>query len=218
MTPDAEARREQMITQQVRSWSVLDEQVLQAMTVVPREVFMPAEYRDLAFADTSLPLGEHQQIPPPKVEGRMLQALALQSSDEVLVIGVGNGYLAACAAKLAKRVICVEPQPDIAEQARKNLLAAAINNATVETGDGTQLKNGNHYDAILITASLPVYDERFERALNQGGRLVMISGISPVMQVMRVIRVGANQWQREVLFETDIPPLQGATNPPAFVF
>lgn len=220
MTPESEARRQQMINQQVRGWSVLDEQVLQVMTAVPRELFMPAKYRDLAFADTALPLGDHQQTLPPNVEGRILQALALKPSDEVLVIGAGNGYLAACAARLAKRVVSLELQPEIAELARANLLAAAVNNATVEVVDGAQLQSrvAGNYDAVVITASLPVYDEHFERALKPGGRLVIISGTSPVMHVMRVTRLGVNQWHRETLFETDIPPLQGATKPSAFVF
>lgn len=218
MIPDSEAQRQQMITQQVRSWAVLDEQVLQAMTMVPRERFIPAEYDKLAFADTSLPLGYHQQTLPPKTEGKLLQSLELKPSDEILVIGVGNGYLAACAASLSKRVLCLESQPEIAEQARKNLKMAVINNASIEIGDVTQLNADNGYDAILITASLPVYDERFERMLRPGGRLVTVSGLAPVMQVIRVTRLGANQWQREVLFETNIPPLQGATKPSDFVF
>jgi len=219
MNAQLEPQRQQMISQQIRCWSVLDENVLQSMMDVPRELFVPPAYRDLAFADTCIPLGEGEHTFAPKVEGRLLQALTLKPSDEVLLIGVGNGYLAACMAKLAKQVRCIEPRTTLAEQARKNLLAAVANNVSVEVGEATGLNSSNTYDAVIVAASLPVYDERFERLLNQGGRLVMITGVAPVMQVNRIIRLSVNQWHREVLFETsDVPVLDGATKPQAFVF
>ncbi|HEX2585376.1 MAG TPA: protein-L-isoaspartate O-methyltransferase [Steroidobacteraceae bacterium] len=219
MNAQLEPQRQQMISQQIRCWSVLDENVLQAMMDVPRELFVPVAYRDLAFADTSIPLGEGEHTFAPKVEGRLLQALALKPSDEVLLVGVGNGYLAACMARLAKQVRCVEPRAVLAEQARKNLLAAVTNNVSVEVGEAAALNSSNTYDAIIVAASLPVYDEHFERMLKQGGRLVMITGLAPVMQVNRITRLSVNQWHREVLFETsDVPVLDGATKPQAFVF
>ncbi len=210
--------RQQMINQQIRCWGVLDDQVLKVMAAVPREQFIPEPYRDLAFADTNIPLGHGQETLTPQLEGRLLQALELKSSDEVLMVEVGSGYLAACIAKLAKHVRCIEPIAAIAEQARENLLKAIINNVSIEVGDAQLLNIGNTYDAIVITASLPVYDAAYERMLESGGRLVMITGTSPAMQVIRVRRVGSNQWQREVLFETDVQPLPSATKPSAFVF
>ncbi len=219
MTPESQTQaRQQMISQQLRCWFVLDERVLQAVEDVPRELFVPPDYRDLAFADTSIPLGHGHCMLAPKIEGRLLQALAIESQDVVLIIGAGSGYLPACAAKLAKRIRCIELNADIARQARQNLLAATINNVSIDEADGTQLNDSNAYDAILVSGSLPLYDMRFERALKPGGRLVIITGSSPIMQVLRIIRSSDNQWQREVLFETDVPPLQHATKPPAFVF
>jgi len=208
-----------MITQQVRCWSVLDGNVLRAMTEVPRELFVPPQYRDLAFADTSIPLGNGQQMLAPKVEGRLLQAAALKPTDEALLIGVGNGYLAACMARLAKHVRCIESRADLVDQARKNLLAAVVNNVSIEIGDAAELNPVNTYDAVIITGSLPVYDSRFERMLKLDGRLVVITGLPPAMQVNRVTRQTEKQWRREVLFETsDVPPLKSATKPQAFVF
>jgi len=219
MNAHLEPQRQQMISQQIRCWSVLDENVLQAMMDVPRELFVPPQYRELAFADTCIPLGNGQHTFAPKVEGRLLQAAALQPADEALLIGVGNGYLAACMARLTKQVRCIEAQAGLAEQARKNLLAAVVNNASVEVGDASVLNPGNTYDAIVIGGSLPVYDSRFERMLKPGGRLIMITGEPPAMQVNRIVRLSVNQWRREVLFETsDVPPLLGATKPQAFVF
>ncbi len=186
MTPESQTQaRQQMISQQLRCWFVLDEQVLQAVEEVPRELFVPADYRDLAFADTSIPLGHGHSMLAPKIEGRLLQALAIESQDVVLIIGAGSGYLPACAARLAKRVRCIELNADIARQARQNLLAATINTYPLTKLMAHQLNDSNAYDAILVTGSLPIYDTRFERALKPGGRLVIITGSSPIMQVVQ---------------------------------
>jgi len=217
MTFESQAQQ-QMISQQLRCWSVLDQRVLTSMADTPRELFVPLAYRDLAFADTSIPLADGQITLPPKLEGRLLQALALQPSDLLLVIGAGDGYVLACAAKLARQVRCIEVNSNLAAAARQNLLTAAINNVSIEVRDGSKLDESGAFDAILVTGSLPVYDPRFERALRHGGRLVVITGDAPVMQVTKVTRLGESQWHREVLFETVIPPLPLATKRPAFVF
>ena len=217
MTLENQARQ-QMITQQLRCWSVLDERVLTTMMNTPRELFVPPAYRDLAFADTSIPLSDGQSTLAPKVEGRLLQALNIQPSDVVLVVGANDGYLLACAARLARQVHCIEADGTIAAKARQDLLAATINNVSIDARGGAQPDEQNAYDAILITGSLPLYDQRYERLLKQGGRLVVVTGESPVMQVLRITRTGNVQWQREVLFETDIPALPTATKPTAFVF
>jgi len=217
MTLDSQARQ-QMITQQLRCWSVLDNRVLNTMTTMPRELFIPPAYRDLAFADTSIPLENGQSILAPKIEGRLLQAMEIQPNDQVMFVGANNGFLLACAAKLGRQVHCFEANAELAAHARRNLLAAAINNVSINEQDDAQLSDGAMYDAILISGSLPTYDMRYERALKHGGRLVMITGNSPVMQVFKVFRQGENQWQREILFETDIAPLPFATKRSAFVF
>ena len=114
---DTEAARQQMIQQQVRAWEVLDQEVLNTLHAVPREMFVPEKYRELAFADTQIPLPHGQQMLAPKVEGRMLQALSLTPSDQVLQVGAGSGYLAACIAHLAARVRALEIFSDVAELA-----------------------------------------------------------------------------------------------------
>lgn len=218
MNMDFEAARRQMIEQQVRAWTVLDQRVLETLASVPREQFVPAAYRELAFADTAIPLGHEQRMLAPKVEGRFLQALNVQPDDQVLVVGAGSGYLVACLAKLGKQIRALEFFGDIAAQARHNLQAAAINNAVVEEGDAMQLDVNAAYDAIAITAGLPIYDERFQHALKVGGRLVVVTGAAPVMEAVKVTRISDNQWQRDSLFETVLPPLINATKPSAFVF
>jgi len=213
-----EAARNQMIEQQVHTWEVFDEQVLETMRKVPRELFIPAAYRDVAFADAPIPLTHGQWVLAPKLQGRILQALALSPADVSLEVGSGSGYLTACMAKLCSRVRSLEVFADLAELSRKNLLSAAVNNAAVETADAMQLDEVLQYDAIAVTGSLPVYDERFQRALKLGGRLFVVVGTAPIMEAWKVTRLGEREWQRESLFETVVEPLVNAARVSQFVF
>jgi protein-L-isoaspartate(D-aspartate) O-methyltransferase len=215
---DIEAAREQMIEQQVRAWEVLDLRILSTLRSLPRELFVPELYRDLAFADTAIPLPDGQQMLTPKVEGKILQALNLGPEDHVLEIGGGSGYLAACLAGLAARVRVLEIFPDIAERASANLRLAAVNNAVVETADGMQFTADSEFDAIAVTGSLPMWDERWQSALKIGGRMFVVVGTAPIMEAWRITRVAEREWQRESLFETVLPALINAPPPPAFVF
>ena len=213
-----ELAREQMIGQQVNTWDVFDDRVLTAMRDVPRENFIPANLQGVAFADAPIPLPHGQTMLPPKVHGRILQALDLGPNDVTLEVGTGSGYLTACMARLAARVRSIEIVSGLAEFARGRLLATAINNASVEVGDGMQLEEQARFDAIAVTGSLPVYDERFQRALKIGGRLFVIVGQSPVMEAWKITRLGEREWQREGLIETVVQPLVNAPRPPEFVF
>jgi protein-L-isoaspartate(D-aspartate) O-methyltransferase len=213
-----ELARQQMIDQQVHTWDVLDQRILDVMAQVPRELFVPQAFRDVAFADGSIPLPQQQWMLPPKVHGRILQALEPQANEVVLEIGTGSGYLSACLGKLSSRVRSLEIRPALAEQARAQLLAAVINNVAVEVADGMQLAEEARYDVIAVTGSLPLYDERFQQALKVGGRLFVIVGTAPVMEAWKITRLGEREWQREGLFETVVDPLVNAARPPAFVF
>jgi protein-L-isoaspartate(D-aspartate) O-methyltransferase len=215
---NTEALRNQMVEQQVHTWEVFDERVLNAMRVLRREEFMPAGFRDLAFADAPIPLPQGQHVLPPKVQGRILQTLELNLGDVALEVGAGSGYLTACMAKLCSRVRSLEIHPDLTEFARANLLASAINNAAVETMDAMRLDEVGQYDAIAVTGSLPLYDERFQRALKIGGRMFVVVGTAPVMEAWKVTRLGDREWQRESLFETIIDSLTNAARTSSFVF
>jgi len=215
---NVELARRQMIEQQVRAWSVLDDHVLGAMAQVRRELFVPASFRELAFADTNIPLGHGQSMLAPKVEGRILQALELSAEDDVLEVGAGSGFLAACLARLAGRVRSVEIFPDLSAHAIENLRAAGIGGVGVETLDAMTLTEQSRYDAIAVTGSLPVYDERFQQALRIGGRLFVVLGDPPVMEALLIRRLEHDQWVRESLFETLLEPLVNAPQPPRFLF
>jgi len=214
---DTLAARQQMVDQQVRTWEVLDPAVLGALAAVPREAFVPASYRALAFADAPIPIGFGQTMLAPVLHGRILQALGIGRSETALEIGTGTGYLCACLSLLASNVLSIELHAELAEIARANLRSIACT-ASVETRDAFGATPLGEYDAIAVTASMPVYDRRFEQALRIGGRLFVVVGVSPVMDAMLVRRVSATQWLRESLFETVLDALVGAPHPDRFVF
>jgi protein-L-isoaspartate(D-aspartate) O-methyltransferase len=213
-----EAARQQMVEQQVRAWDVLDPKVLDVLRRVRREAFVPAGFSDLAFADAPIPLGHGEVMLPPKVDGKILQALDLKPTDAVLDVGSGTGFLAACLSRMAARVRSLEIHADLAELAARNLLAAAANNVVVEKADAMQLAETNQYDAIAVSSSLPLYDTRFEQALKVGGRLFVVVGEAPVMEAWLVTRTSEAAWNRVALFETSIPALVNARQPSRFVF
>lgn len=210
--------RNQMVDQQVRAWEVLEDRVLEVMREVPRELFVPAAFRGVAFADTSIPLIHGQRMLAPTIHGKILQSLELDPADVALEIGAGSGYLTACLAKLCSRVQSLEIHPELSALASANLLAATINNAAVETSDGMRLEEVAAYDAIAVTGALPIYDERFQRALKIGGRLFVVVGSAPIMEAWKVTRLGEREWRRENLFETVIDALVNAPRPTQFVF
>ncbi len=210
--------REQMVQQQVRAWDVLDERVLDTLRTVPREPFVPAEHRFLAYADVQVPLPHGQHMLRPNVVGRLLQSLELEGAERVLQIGAGSGFLTACLATACASVRAIEIFPDLADLTRANLDSLGIRNAQVATGDAARLEGGERYDAIALTASLPVYEERFERRLAVGGRLFVVVGEPPVMEAYLVRCLAEGAWARESLFETVVDPLINASRPGTFTF
>ena len=218
MTFDVESARHQMIEQQVRAWEVLDLAVLGAMERVRREEFVPPACRDIAFADMSVPLGHGQSMLAPKVEGRILQSLAIEPDDRALEIGTGSGFFAACLGELARSVRSIDLFPDFVAAAGENLRRTGAHNVVVDTFDAMHLSDEGAYDVIAVTGSLPVYDSRFERALAVGGRLFVVVGPGPVMEAQRITRAGQGEFVRESLFEVSIDPLVHAARPPKFVF
>jgi len=215
---DLDAARSQMISQQLRTWEILNERVLEVMGMVPRERFLPTRLRDLAFADTVLPIGHGERMLPPKIQGRFLQAVEPGADEAVLEIGTGTGFLTACLARLAGQVHSVDIEADFTARARDHLAALGIENVKLETADAMTMELTRRYDVIVIEGALPIYDKRFEVALAPGGRLVVVVGPSPVREVWRVTRGADGSLAREVLFETDIPGLRNAPRPGSFVF
>ena len=214
---DIEQARFNMIEQQVRPWDVLDQRVLDVMGNTPREDFVPEKYRSLAFADINVPLGHDQVMMAPKVEGRLLQALAIMPEDAVLEVGTGSGYLTACLARLGNHVTSIELFPEFSAAAGSVLTEHGIHNVTLQQGDAANgIEAATRYDAIAVTASVPVNREQFHASLAVGGRLFLILGSPPVMEAVLVTRVDETGWTRESLFETALPPLVNADEPQRF--
>lgn len=215
---DFDAARRRMLERQLRPWEVNDERLLEVIARTPREDYVPAAYRSVAYADMNIPLGHGQVMLAPKLEARLIQALALKPGDKVLEIGTGSGYVTALLAALAAQVYSVEIVPELAEEARRKLDAHGVRNVTVEVGDAARGWPAHApYDAILVTGSMPLLPDSLPEQLAPRGRLVVVVGRAPAMEALRIERLEYG-WHEESLFETVVPPLANATEPPKFVF
>ena len=216
-TIDYAKARELMVEQQVRPWEVLDPRVLDVLATLPREDFVPAAQRALAYTDIALPLPHGERMMKPVVEGRALQALALDPGDNVLEIGTGSGYLAACLGRLAREVVSLEQHADLADDARARLHALHLGNVNVIHADAFAYQTERRFSAICVTAAVDTIPARFVEWLQPGGRMFVIRGRSPAMEAV-LLHNDAGQPRIESLFETDLPYLAGAAPQPVFEF
>jgi len=209
MSLNFELARAAMVEQQVRPWEVLDPRVLEVIGRVPREEFVPAAQRQLAYADLALPLGHGEVMMKPVVEGRLLQALALAPEHEVLEIGTGSGYLTACLAHLAREVVSMDLRADFIAEAGERLSRQGLQNTRLECADALTYAPTRQFDAIAVTGAVATVPEAFGRWLKPGGRLFVVRGESPVQEAVCLTRRG-DHLHCDSLFETDIPYLRGA--------
>jgi len=215
-----EQARFNMVEQQVRPWTVLDATVLQTMESIPRDVFVPAPHKPLAYADIEVPLGHDETMLFPRVEGRMLQELELDIDDECLLVGTGSGYTTACIASMAKHVDSIDIHDDFLEAAAKNLAIINLANFSLDNKDvlSPDTSFDKKYDAIAVTGSIPEYLPLFEKLLKPGGRLFIIVGSKPAMHAMKIERDDADNFIRTTLFEAVIKPLVGVKQKSVFTF
>ena len=205
-----------MIEQQIRPWNVFDHKVLDALSQVRRERYVPSGMQTLAFADIELPLiindvDTHETMLAPKVEALLAQELQLKPTDCVLEIGTGSGYQAALLAQLAQQVTSIEIDSRIAAHGAQNLQRNQVNNVHVETGDAHAGWGTAEYDAILLTGSVPCIPDALKYQLCIGGRMVVIVGTNPIMTATRITRTSAASFETEGLFDTVAKPLRGTT-------
>ena len=206
-----------MVEQQIRPWDVLDQDVLSLLDQLPRDEFVPENYRNLAYADLRIPLGHGQVMLEPKVEARIIQALEVQKSDKVLEVGTGSGYMTALLATLGDHVYSVELHSELQVEARLRLAAHDIANVTLESGDAAQAWDTHApYDVIVITGSMPLMPEHYRHSLKVGGRMFVVVGDAPAMEAHLITRLGQGEFTDQVLFETDVPPLENAQQPNRF--
>jgi protein-L-isoaspartate(D-aspartate) O-methyltransferase len=214
-----EQARTNMVEQQIRTWEVLDQEVLDLLYVIPREEFVPQQHRALAFSDLELPLGEGERMWQPKLEARVLQELALKRTDRVLEVGTGSGYLTALMAYRAAEVCSVEIRTALADFGRRNLERHGADNVVLEIGDAARgWAPHAPYDAIVLTGSTPILPQGFLDQLAAGGRLFAVVGEAPAMQARLVTSTAPGASSSVDLFETVLRPLANAEQPSRFRF
>lgn len=216
---DFKQARFNMIEQQIRTWEVLDQDVLDLLNEIHREEFIPDSYKNLALADTSIPIGHDQTTMAPKLEARILQSLDVDPDESVLEIGTGCGYFTALLASSARHIKSVDIFPDFIDAANEKIAKTKLTNIELESCDAySLLEKTERYDVAVFTASLPKMDERFLSLLNDHGRLFVIVGESPAMEARLYTKQNESSWSYESLFETDLPALIGANQKDVFEF
>ncbi len=207
----SEVRRLDMVERQLAGRGIRDSRVLGAMRRVPREAFVPPSFRDRAYADSPIGIGEGQTISQPYIVAYMTEALELSAGDRVLEIGTGSGYGAAVLSEVADDVVTVERRAALAGRARIALESAGYGRVRVVVGDGTLgWPDGAPYDAIVVTAGGPEVPRALLAQLAAGGRLVIPVGASRNLQrLVRVRRAGEDAFRREELLDVRFVPLIG---------
>lgn len=206
--------RENMIKQQVRTWEVSDPRVVALMYKFPREEFVPASWRELAYSDTNIVINDSSCMLFPGMEARMLQALDVQPGESVLELGTGCAYMTALLADLSGNVISLDTTDSVQPGIRENL-----ENVEFETGsvlDGWQ--NKGSFDVIVLNGSVQSIPANLLEKLNVGGRLFAVVGDQPVMSATLITRDTERSKVEEVLFETSLPRLVAAEQKDIFNF
>jgi protein-L-isoaspartate(D-aspartate) O-methyltransferase len=218
-TANSALARTAMVEQQVRPWDVHDPRVLAVLGELPRDAFVAEAYRGMAYADLELPIGHGQKMMKPVVEGRMLQALAVEPGDSVLEIGTGSGFITACLGRLAREVTSLEIVPALADAARRILDKQGLaGNVCVLDGDALAPPADFHerrFDAICVTGAVASLPAAWLDWLRPGGRLFVVRGIAPAMDALRLTR-REDRVHTDSLFETQLDYLVGAAPVPQF--
>jgi protein-L-isoaspartate(D-aspartate) O-methyltransferase len=221
-----EQARYNMVEQQIRPWNVLDAGVLDVLSRVRREDFVPPSYQGLAFMDTEIPLNPDvplaerlgQVMLAPRLDARMLQDLQVKPTDRVLEIGAGSGYMAAMLAACAERVVTLEIDPDLVEFARENLRSAGVTNADVRQANGAldPIPDGP-FDVIVLSGSVAEVPQKLLSLLRDGGRLGAYVGHEPIMRATFVRRQG-ERFETTQPWDVVVPRLHHFPEPSSFRF
>jgi protein-L-isoaspartate(D-aspartate) O-methyltransferase len=214
-----EQARFNMIEQQIKPWKVFDEQLLGAMSSLPRELFLQEEQRGLAYADIGIPLGHKQAMLAPRELARIIQALELSKDDKVLDIGTGSGYSSALLSKLCKQVFSVEIIADFVKRSQKIHKKLAIQNVMIEEGDACDGWMAHApYDAILVSSALPALSDNFKRNINKQGRVACILEREVGLEAVIATLDEHQDWNYEVLFPINAKKMINADVTNTFVF
>ncbi len=223
MTPTSiEQLRFNMVEQQIRTWEVLDTEILDLLHEIHREDFVPPEQRAYAFMDLDTPLAPvsmREKMWAPKLEARVLQELELEGQERVLEVGTGSGYFTALLAARSAHVTSVEIDPALSAFASQNLQRAGVGNVSLHVADAARgFAPAAPYDAIVFTGSMEIVPEEAMQQLKPGGKLFVILGKAPVMTATLLHKRDSGIVHRVGLFETLVAPLVHAAREPGFVF
>jgi protein-L-isoaspartate(D-aspartate) O-methyltransferase len=206
---DFAAARNEMVARQIRARGIRSPRVLEAMSAVPRHEFVPSESAASAYCDVPLPIGGGQTISQPYMVAAMADAAMLNATERILEIGAGSGYQAAVLSLLAKEIIIVELQPELARACRERLARLGYSNVRVEEGDGSLGSPARApYDAIIVSAAAPAVPAPLVEQLADGGRLLVPVGGVEQQDLLRVSKRGG-YIKKESLFVCRFVPLLG---------
>jgi protein-L-isoaspartate(D-aspartate) O-methyltransferase len=200
-----------MVERYIAAYGVRDELVLGAMDKVPRELFLPKEFREFAYEDSPLPIGDEQTISQPYIVAFMAEALMLKGGEKILEIGAGSGYGAAVLAEIAAEVYTVERLRKLAERAAATLAKLGYRNVHVLHGDGSRgWPQHAPYDGIAVAAGAPQIPESLKEQLKIGGRLVIPVGPDQrAQELIRIVRVSQSEYRTENIGDVRFVPLIG---------
>ncbi|MFY9953670.1 protein-L-isoaspartate O-methyltransferase family protein [Bradyrhizobium sp.] len=214
--------RQKMVDGQVRTYDVTDARIIDAMLAVPREAFVPAKQRSLAYLDLDLDVSDggslKRYLIKPAVTAKLLQAADIGESDNVLVVGCATGYVAALAARLAAQVTATEGVSALAERAREILGQLGVGNVVVKAAAAADGDLPNRpYDVIVLNGATEVAPTGLYRQLKEGGRLVGVFALAKPARASLVTHCH-DDFGNRALFDAAAPVLPGLERVPAFVF
>lgn len=216
---NVEQARFNMIEQQIRPWDVSDADVLALLSAVKREDFVPAAQQSMAFVDMEIQLSQGECLLAPRVQARLVQDAAIQTTDNVLEIGAGTGFMTALMAHLAHHVVALEINPELAQLARDNLQKAGLSNAEVRQFDGSKgTPAESPFDVIVLGGSVAEVPPALLAQLKIGGRLVAVVGNEPIMRATVVTRTGDADYTTQERWDTVVPRLHNFPEPSKFKF
>ena len=214
----AEIARQNMVASQLRTNRVTDERLLEAFATVPRERFVPAGRRAVAYVDEDIEIARGRYLMEPRVLGRLLQSLAPEPSSVALVVGCGTGYSTAILAKLVETVVAIESDADLSRHANAVLSDLGIDNVAVfNMSNVSGYPAQAPYDIILIDGGVHEVPHALVDQLSEGGRLAAVRRSGPAGQALLVVKSGGIASER-VEFDASVPILPGFEKPAAFVF
>lgn len=214
-----EDARRNMIESQLRPNKVVDERLVDAVLQIRRELFVPPAYRSVAYIDDDLPLGHGRFLMTPLVAARLLQAAAVQPRDTALVVGAGVGYEAALLSLLARNVIALEDNAELARAGRSALVdhhIAAV--SYIEAALAAGHRQRAPYDVILFGGAVAAIPSEIEAQLGEGGRMVVVLRPQPGMGRATLVTRTGGVFAQRVIFDAATPLLPGFAAKPGFVF